>query len=95
MCPQFRAKGGQGGGQDAEARLEEGKGLALAIGIVVADAFIVPIREARAATLFGEGQVRNIEIACEQSEAELVIDPRPTPRGSPAHAVRGPDCPGV
>ena len=37
------------------------------------DAFIVPIREARAATLFGEGQVRNIEIACEQSEAELVI----------------------
>lgn len=37
------------------------------------DAFIIPIREARAATLFGEGQVRNIEIACNQSEAELVI----------------------
>jgi GTP-binding protein HflX len=39
----------------------------------VVDAFIIPIREARAATLFGEGQVRNIEIACNQSEAELVI----------------------
>jgi len=39
----------------------------------VVDAFIIPIREARAATLFGEGQVRNIEIACDQSEAELVI----------------------
>jgi GTP-binding protein HflX len=69
VCPQFRGKAGQ----DAEARLEEGRGLALAIGIEVVDAFIVPIREARAATLFGEGQVRNIEIACEQGEAELVI----------------------
>ena len=33
----------------------------------------MPIREARAATLFGEGQVQNIAIACEQNEAELVI----------------------
>jgi GTP-binding protein HflX len=73
-CPQFRARALQGAqAQDAEARLEEGKGLALAIGIEVVDAFIIPIREARAATLFGEGQVRNIAIACEQSEAELVI----------------------
>lgn len=71
VCPQLRGK--SGAGQDAEARLEEGKGLALAIGIEVVDAFIIPIREARAATLFGEGQVRNIEIACDQSEAELVI----------------------
>ena len=47
--------------------------MALAIGIVVADAFLIPIREARAATLFGEGQVQNISTACEQSEAELVI----------------------
>jgi GTP-binding protein HflX len=60
-------------GQEPEARLEEAKGLALAIGIIIADAFIVPLREPRAATLFGEGQVRNIATACEQSEAELVI----------------------
>jgi GTP-binding protein HflX len=74
VCPQLRARTGrQGDSQDAEARLEEGRGLAQAIGLTVVDAFIVPIREARAATLFGEGQVRNIEIACEQSEAELVI----------------------
>jgi GTP-binding protein HflX len=33
----------------------------------------VPIREPRAATLFGEGQVQNIAVACEQNEAELVI----------------------
>jgi GTPase len=69
VCPQFRGKGAR----DAEARLDEGKGLALAIGIEVVDGFIIPIREARAATLFGEGQVRNIEIACDQNEAELVI----------------------
>ncbi len=33
----------------------------------------MPIREPRAATLFGEGQVQNIAVACEQNEAELVI----------------------
>jgi GTPase len=58
---------------DPEARLEEARGLALAIGIVVAEAFALPVREPRAATLFGEGQVRNIAVACEQHEAELVI----------------------
>jgi len=61
------------GGQDAESRLEEARGLALAIGIEVADAFILPLREPRPGTLFGEGQVRNIAVACEQNEAELVI----------------------
>jgi GTP-binding protein HflX len=69
VCPQFRGRAAY----DAEARLDEAKGLALAIGIVVADGFVVPIREARAATLFGEGQVQNIATACEQSEADLVI----------------------
>ncbi|GGC20950.1 GTPase HflX [Novosphingobium marinum] len=58
---------------DPDARLEEAKGLALAIGIVVADAFVIPIRDPRPGTLFGEGQVQNIAVACEQSEAELVI----------------------
>jgi GTP-binding protein HflX len=74
VCPWLRARSaGQGAVQDAEARLAEGRGLALAIGIEVADAFILPIREARPGTLFGEGQIRNIAVACEQSEAELVI----------------------
>ena len=70
-CPEFRTKGGSG--QDPDARLEEAKGLALAIGIQVVDAFTIPIREARAGTLFGEGQIANIEIACNQGQAELVI----------------------
>jgi len=58
---------------DTESRLEEAKGLALAIGIVVVEAFAVPIREARAGTLFGEGQIENIAVACNREDAELVI----------------------
>jgi len=58
---------------DTESRLEEARGLALAIGIVVTEAFAVPIREARAATLFGEGQIENIAVACNRDDAELVI----------------------
>jgi GTP-binding protein HflX len=59
--------------QDPDARLEEAKGLALAIGLEVVEAFALPIRSPRAATLFGEGQVQNIAVACEQHEAELII----------------------
>ena len=69
VCPHLRGRSRQ----DPEARLEEAKGLAAAIGIVVTDAFVVPLREPRAGTLFGEGQIQNIATACEQSEAELVI----------------------
>lgn len=58
---------------DVDSRLEEAKGLALAIGIVVTEASAVPIREARAGTLFGEGQIQNIAVACNREEAELVI----------------------
>lgn len=58
---------------DAESRLEEGQGLARAIGIEVVDAFILPIRAVRPATLFGEGQVERIGVACNQADAELVI----------------------
>jgi len=67
--PDFRGRGTI----TAEGRLEEAKGLALAIGLVVADALIVPIRTARAATLFGAGQVENIAAACTMADAELVI----------------------
>jgi GTP-binding protein HflX len=59
--------------QDSDARLEEACGLAMAIGLVVAEATIVPIREVRPATLFGQGQVERIATSCEQNEAELVI----------------------
>ena len=71
VYPEFRVRGGHG--TDTAARLEEARGLALAIGLEVVDAFAIPIREARAGTLFGEGQIQNIDIACNQGDAELVI----------------------
>ncbi|WP_120715592.1 GTPase HflX [Tsuneonella amylolytica] len=70
VCPDIR---GRHHDLTAEARLEEACGLALAIGIVVADAQVIPVREVRPGTLFGQGQVENIAIACEQNEAELVV----------------------
>jgi GTP-binding protein HflX len=69
VCPSFRTRGGP----DPAARLEEARGLALAIGLQVASAAIVPIRDARAGTLFGEGQIRRIAADCEIARAELVI----------------------
>ena len=69
VCPQLR---GRSSG-DPLARVEEAKGLALAIGLVIADALTIPVRSPRAATLFGEGQLRNIAAACETGEAELVV----------------------
>ena len=71
VCPEFRGKGASS--TDSAARLEEARGLALAIGLVVVDAITIPIREARAATLFGEGQIANVAIACNQDAAELVV----------------------
>ena len=70
MCPDVR---GRRHDLAAEERLEEARGLALAIGLVVADSFVLPVRDARPNLLFGSGQVDNIAIACEQHEAELVI----------------------
>ena len=71
VLPDLRQRGGLG--LDVEARLEEGQGLAHAIGIDVVEAFALPIRAVRPSTLFGEGQVQKIAVAIAQSEAELVI----------------------
>jgi GTP-binding protein HflX len=58
---------------DPELRLEEARGLAQAIGIVVAETMAIPIRTVRPGTLFGEGQIQRIADACNLEEAELVI----------------------
>lgn len=70
VCPDIRGRHHE---LAPEARLEEANGLALAIGIEVVDAFVLPVRTVRAGTLFGAGQVENIGIASEQNAAELVI----------------------
>ncbi|MFN2100655.1 GTPase HflX [Altererythrobacter sp. MF3-039] len=64
---------GQGYDLDAEARLEEASSLALAIGIEVVSASIIPVRSVKPGTLFGSGQIENIAIECNLHEAALVI----------------------
>ena len=70
VCPEIR---GRASATDTEARVEEAKGLALAIGLIVVEAYTIPIREVRPATLFGEGQITQIATQCEKDEADLVI----------------------
>ena len=64
---------GQSRELDAEARLEEAKGLALAIGIVVAEGIVLPVRDVKPNTLFGSGQVENIATTCEMEDIELLV----------------------
>jgi GTP-binding protein HflX len=70
VCPDIRR---QRQADDPEARLEEARGLAQAIGIVVAEAFILPVRDVRPGTLFGEGQIERIATECARENAELLI----------------------
>lgn len=59
--------------RDSEARLEEARGLALAIGIDVRAAQAFRVRDRKPATLFGSGQVDSIAALAQAKEAELVI----------------------
>ena len=70
VCPDIR---GMAYDLDAQSRLSEAEGLALAIGVVIAESFVLPVRDVRPNLLFGAGQVDNIRIACEQNETELVV----------------------
>ena len=56
-----------------DARLEEAAGLALAIGIEVAEANAMRVRKVRAASLFGGGQMEEIAALLRTSDAELLI----------------------
>ncbi|QIG55275.1 GTPase HflX [Altererythrobacter sp. BO-6] len=70
LCPDIR---GQAYAIDTAERLEEACGLALAIGVIIADARVIPVRSMRPGTLFGSGQVEQIASDCELHQAELVI----------------------
>ncbi|EQB32373.1 GTPase HflX [Sphingobium ummariense] len=59
--------------RDSDARIEEAKGLALAIGIDVRAAQAFRVRDRKPATLFGSGQVDSIAALAQENEAELVI----------------------
>ena len=59
--------------RDSDARLDEAKGLALAIGIDVRASQAFRVRDRKPATLFGSGQVDQIATLARAEEAELVI----------------------
>jgi GTP-binding protein HflX len=59
--------------RDTGARLEEARGLALAIGLDVREARAFRVRQSRPATLFGSGQVAEIAALVEAHGAELVV----------------------
>jgi len=59
--------------RDVSARLEEARGLALAIGLNVGESFVYRVRQSRPATLFGSGQVEEIGRLVTEAQAELVV----------------------
>lgn len=70
LCPDIRQ---HTYANDAAERLYEARGLALAIGVNIAHAEILPIRQIQPSTFFGSGQVDNIAILCELHDCELII----------------------
>jgi GTP-binding protein HflX len=59
--------------RDVAARLEEARGLAVAIGLDVEESAVYRVRQSRPATLFGSGQVEEIARLVEQVRADLVV----------------------
>lgn len=70
VCPDIRRERYD---LDPEARLEEICGLTMAIGIIIGESYILPVRDVRPNTLFGSGQVERIATDCELHEIELVV----------------------
>jgi GTP-binding protein HflX len=60
-----------------EAKLEEAKGLALAIDLHISEGLIVPVNQPRPATLFGTGKIEEIGHLLEETNSGLVIVDHP------------------
>lgn len=70
VVPEWR---GQGLSRDLDARVAEATGLAVAIGIRVVAVHPLRLRQTRAATLIGVGQIEAIRPDVHENEAQLVI----------------------
>ena len=64
-------------GRSTEAKLEEAKGLALAIDLEVMHGLIVPVNQPRPATLFGTGKIEEIGHLLDETNSGLVIIDHP------------------
>ncbi|MEO7564776.1 MAG: GTPase HflX [Sphingomicrobium sp.] len=70
VVPEFSRDGARRSG---EARIEEARGLAEAIGITVAASRTVRVRAVRSATLLGKGQVEEMAELARSNDAKLLI----------------------
>ena len=70
VVPEWR---GQGLSRDLDARVAEAAGLAVAIGIEVVAVHPLRLRQTRAATLIGVGQIEAVKPDVSESAAQLVI----------------------
>ena len=68
ICPQVGPSN-----RDSAARIEEARGLALAIGLSVVGALTYRVRSARPATLLGSGQIDEVKAHLRAHSADLVI----------------------
>jgi GTP-binding protein HflX len=64
---------GRDASRDAEGRLEEAVGLALALDLQVEETLIAPLRRRTPSTLFGKGKVEEIGRLCEVVEADVAV----------------------
>ena len=77
MVPELPREGAR---RSVEARIEEAKGLAEAIGVVIAAERAFRVRSVRPATLLGKGQVEEIaELARDSGSRLLIVDAPLTP----------------
>lgn len=60
-------------GRDAAGRVAEAAGLAKAIGLEIVEAFALPVRQVRAATLIGPGQTSDLAERVAEEEIEVVV----------------------
>lgn len=73
IVPDIVQRSGETQRRDIDARLEEAKGLALAIGVEIVHAQALRVRNIKPGTLFGSGQIEELATLFEQSNVELVV----------------------
>jgi GTPase len=73
IVPVLKGPVPKGGARDPYVRLEEAKGLALALELNVPEARLVPIRKAHAGAFLGKGLIDNLRIELREHDAGLLI----------------------
>jgi GTP-binding protein HflX len=64
---------GRAAARDAEARLDEAAGLALALDLAIRETLVAPIRRPTPATLFGRGKVDEVGLLVRATDADVVV----------------------